>query len=31
VWFDFFATRDDEHRVVRVTVYLATGHLLTEK
>lgn len=31
VWFDFSATSDDEHRVVRVMVDLATGQLLTEK
>jgi hypothetical protein len=27
----FLATSDDEHRVLRVTVDLATGHLLTEE
>lgn len=31
LWFDFFATSDDEHRALRVTVDLATGHLLTVK
>jgi hypothetical protein len=31
LWFDFFATSDDEHRVLRVTVDLATGQLLTKK
>ena len=31
VWFDFFTTSDDEHRVIRVTVDLATGAAQTQK
>jgi hypothetical protein len=31
VWFDFFTTSDDEHRVIRVTVDLATGTVQTQK
>ena len=33
VWFDFFATDDDEceHRVARLTIELATVHVQTDK
>jgi hypothetical protein len=31
VWFDFFTTSDDEHRVIRVTVDLATSTVQTQK
>ena len=31
VWFDFFTTSDDDHRVIRVTVDLVTGTVQTRK
>jgi hypothetical protein len=31
VWFDFFTTSDEEHRVIRVTLDLATGTVQTQK